>query len=886
MANRSTVRYAVIAAACIAIPLAVTSQEPLKVDGVAELSPVPGATDVPADGEFRIRLTAASSFGFVEGNRFRVFNAETGEQMGEDVQFKPGDPQEGKTEIVLPFSQFSLLAGSTYYATADGTWARVNDAPWNVGPIPPKAWTFTTAGERPRLTRPDAFTFEERRDMPPGQMVQSGAVRLDGINVAVPVTVTGGEYSIDNGPFTAAAGTAARNQMLRVRGRAPAEPGAVHQVRVQAGETEAVFRISTAQPDGLADGFLFLDEFNATPGAEYESETITVSGLRAPAGISVTGGEYSLDGHPFTAEPGTAANGQTLKLRTHAPEQYNHASSAVLRIGGAEAAFVVRTPVFDPAECREKSIGPDPASITGRRLPFNFPTVDGAKGGETVTSACVKLTGVGNTPVTVSADRAELSINGRPFSTNPGVVRNGDELRARITASIEAGQKVEESIRFTGVTEATFSVRTRNDDREPRVFQVGPERRYREISEITGQLRAGDVVEVDGGANYAPVIFRRPGAPGKPIIIRGIAVNGRRPVIQGGTRTVQFEESNHIRFENFEVTGGTQMCVRMMGNDILLRNVWVHGCQRHGILGADFYNGSNTLDRVEVSDAGGQPRGENTQHILYIATDRDRYPGSRLRVQHSYLHDIRGDAIKSRSERNEIYYNWIDTGTHPEALYSLELIGFEEYLPEPRIDSDVVGNVLNHRQNYGIRLGGDGTGESRGRVRLVNNTFVQSPRLDGFTPVVRLFQGIDAVLFVNNVFVRAVEGGQQPLRLLRVDEISWASGAAKIAGRHNWLPNDTTLEAVNAKDWTGTIQGTANPGLASISSPDNLDLAVESGRPLAGAGAAPDTAVEGYEVEHSLSDLRYRAPRVQPASGEAMKVRFRDRTAAVNIGAW
>lgn len=883
--KRNFRRIAAAALLCFALPVIVPSQEGLNVAGIASVSPLPGAVNVPLDGAFHIRLTATSYFGYVDGNKFRVFDAETGEQMGPDIQFKPGDPQEQKQEIVIPFSQFSLLAGSTYYATADGSWTRINAEPWNVGAIPPKSWTFTTAGERPRLTRPDAFSFEDRRDVPAGLLVQSGAVLIEGINTAVPVTITGGEYSIDGGAFTAEAGSIRRRQTLRVRTRAATEPGAQVEARIQVGDAAVTFRVSTAPPDGLPTGFTFLEKINAAPASEHESEQVTIGGLAAPAPISITGGEYSIDGGPFTSDAAIIANGQTLKLRARAPEQYNHTAAAVIRIGDAEADFSVRTPVHDPAACREKSIGPDPTSVTGRRLPFNFPTVDGAKAGDTITSVCVTLAGVGPTPVSVTSPRALVSINNGPFSNSPGTVKDGDEIRARITASDVPGLKLEEEITFTGVTIATFSVRTRNNSRAPRVFHVGPNREFRELSAVSGQLVEGDTVEVDGDATYSPVIFRRPGSPDHPITIRGITVNGKRPLITGGTRTVQFEESNYYRFENFEVTGASQICVRLMGNEILLRDLWVHGCERHGILGADFYNGSNTLDRVEVSDAGGQRPGEFNLHIVYIATDRDRYPGSRLRIQHSYLHDIRGDAIKSRAERNEIYYNWLDTGTHPQSIYTMELSGYEEYLAYPRIDCDIVGNVLNHAMAYGVRFGGDGTGESRGRVRMVNNTFVQGPRFDQFTPIVRLFEAIDSVYFLNNVFVRAVDGGQQPFRLLRIDEIKWVSGRAKIAGHHNWLPAQTTLEGAAAAEWTRTIQGAANPGLNAIASNDTLDVSLQRDTPLWAAGAAADSSLPGYEIDNALTVIRYRPPAVQPAAGQLLPIRFRNIAAPLNIGA-
>jgi hypothetical protein len=51
-------------------------------------------------------------------------------------------------------------------------------------------------------------------------------------------------------------------------------------------------------------------------------------------------------------------------------------------------------------------------------------------------------------------------------------------------------------------------------------------------------------VEVDGNATYpGDLIFTRPGTSVNKITIRGIRVNGLRPVISGGTNTVEFRLS-------------------------------------------------------------------------------------------------------------------------------------------------------------------------------------------------------------------------------------------------------------------------------------------------------------------------------------------------------
>lgn len=124
------------------------------------------------------------------------------------------------------------------------------------------------------------------------------------------------------------------------------------------------------------------------------------------------------------------------------------------------------------------------------------------------------------------------------------------------------------------------------------------------------------------------------GAPGNPTILRGMPVDGQRPHLRGGTNTIEFRSSNHVVFENFEVSGtgttttGTFRCIYHHAHDITIRNVIVHDCPRHGILGADTDSGSLTVEYSEIRNSGSN----QGQHAIYMATDQITYPGAVFRL--------------------------------------------------------------------------------------------------------------------------------------------------------------------------------------------------------------------------------------------------------------
>ena len=368
-------------------------------------------------------------------------------------------------------------------------------------------------------------------------------------------------------------------------------------------------------------------------------------------------------------------------------------------------------------------------------------------------------------------------------------------------------------------------------------YQVGPSRTYHTLQDVAGLLNPGDLVEVDGNATYpGDIILTRPGTIVNKITIRGLRVNGLRPILSGGTNTIEFRLSDHYIFEGFDVTGGSFRGIYHHADDITIRDTVVHDCPAHGILGADTDSGSLTLEYVEIYHCGNG----TGQHPLYMATDEFAHPGSVFRMQYCYLHDQNGgNNIKSRAERNEIYYNWVSGGFYGE----IELIG-----PDPhgnkkvntdtaREDSDVVGNVFQHIPTQGTRMarvGSDGTGETKGRYRFVNNTFIL--RQGQVSPAVETFEGIESLEMHNNVFFRV--GGAPIDKMVLETRTRWVAGRVS-TGSNNWIP---TGSAMVPTAWTATITGT-NPGFTDIST---YDLRPISTSPLVNSGNNAPASPPGH----------------------------------------
>ena len=162
-----------------------------------------------------------------------------------------------------------------------------------------------------------------------------------------------------------------------------------------------------------------------------------------------------------------------------------------------------------------------------------------------------------------------------------------------------------------------------------------------------------------------------------------------------------------------------------------------------------------------------------------------------------------------------------------------------------REDSDVVGNVIIHTNpDFGsvVRVGGDGSGQSKGRVRFVNNTFVLASGEDA--TVFRIFDGIQSVEMHNNV-IDVSAGGTA--RIERTVEAVWTNGR-QIHGSNNWIEAGSSF-VPGAGEWSATLSG-SNPGFTNAAAFDFTPLDQEP-QP-AGVADAP-LAIEGQRAVDELA---------------------------------
>lgn len=211
-------------------------------------------------------------------------------------------------------------------------------------------------------TTPNAFTFTAVKDAEVNAPVISTAITISGINTATPISITGGEYAIGGGAYTATSGTITNNQRVTVKLTSSENTYQEATATLKVGDKTAIFSVTT-EPDVTPDTFAFVAKDEAMPGESYTSNTITVSGIDVAVPVSITGGEYAIDNGDFTTAAATVSAGQTIVIQATAAPTLDSIVDVELTIGGVKGIYSIITPV-DKTPPTAEFMFPPPVSMT------------------------------------------------------------------------------------------------------------------------------------------------------------------------------------------------------------------------------------------------------------------------------------------------------------------------------------------------------------------------------------------------------------------------------------------------------------------------------------------------------------------------------------------
>ncbi|MBL8483619.1 MAG: hypothetical protein JNJ60_15580, partial [Rhodocyclaceae bacterium] len=235
----------------------------------------------------------------------------------------------------------SISSGQTVRVrlTASPAYSSQTSATLSIGGVSATFYVTTVAED----STPNAFTFRDSTGQALSTLITSTTTTISGINADTSITISGGEYSVNNGPFTSAPGTIQNGKGVRVRLLSSANYSTTTSATVTIGGVSGTFNVTTAAADSTPDAFSFTAVTNAALNTLVISNGITVWGTNAPSDISVTNGEYSIGSGAYTSAPGTVVKGQTVRIRIRTSSDPATTTGGTLTIGGVSATFNATT---------------------------------------------------------------------------------------------------------------------------------------------------------------------------------------------------------------------------------------------------------------------------------------------------------------------------------------------------------------------------------------------------------------------------------------------------------------------------------------------------------------------------------------------------------------
>ncbi|MGB5216835.1 MAG: CFI-box-CTERM domain-containing protein [Smithella sp.] len=292
-------------------------------------------------------------------------------------------------------------------------------------------------------TDPDQFSFLDRTNVPINTEIISNTIMVSGINTKTDISVTGGKYSINSGPYTDSDSEVNNGDRVTVQLISSDSYLAEVSATLVIGGRSDIFNVTTRSAT-TPDLFIFIDQVNVPFNTVLTSNVITVSGLGAEADIGVIGGEYKINSGLYTSGTAKVNNGNTVTMRQTSANSYSTTTNATLTIGGVSDTFSLTTVA-----------APD-------NVPAQFTFIDQANvpTNTVITSNIIVVSGI-NTTTNISITGGTYSINGNAYTGTSGIVNVGDNVTVQQISSAVLSTTTHATLTIGGVSD-TFSITTKD----------------------------------------------------------------------------------------------------------------------------------------------------------------------------------------------------------------------------------------------------------------------------------------------------------------------------------------------------------------------------------------------------------------------------------------
>ncbi len=200
---------------------------------------------------------------------------------------------------------------------------------------------------------PDAFAFRAL-SVPPATEAISSPVAVTNINTLTDIKISGAEYNVNGGPYTAQNGQVKAGDIVTLKMLSPSSSGQAKSATLTIGNgfgksRQATWKVTAKTPTVPAS--FKLANANLYPGAEVPPGSIVttvpvvVRNTTKPVAVKITGGFYSINGGRYVSTPGTAVAGDAITVQMKAPSGFSETASVKLSVGSQSSTLSVTTSI-------------------------------------------------------------------------------------------------------------------------------------------------------------------------------------------------------------------------------------------------------------------------------------------------------------------------------------------------------------------------------------------------------------------------------------------------------------------------------------------------------------------------------------------------------------
>jgi len=190
---------------------------------------------------------------------------------------------------------------------------------------------------------PDAFTFTDNVDVSISSLSYSNTLPLAGLVRETVITVTGGEYNINGGAYTSDRGVVIDGDSIRLRTTSSGIFNTAVDAVLTVGSVSDTFTVTAEAEDGTPDAFSFIDQTVAPLNTPFISNVVSVNDINTSVQVSVTGGQYRINGGAFQSIDGVVVAGDQIEVEVTSSNAELTTVSATVTIGGVADTFSVTT---------------------------------------------------------------------------------------------------------------------------------------------------------------------------------------------------------------------------------------------------------------------------------------------------------------------------------------------------------------------------------------------------------------------------------------------------------------------------------------------------------------------------------------------------------------